>query len=51
MASFKFRDQKAPKTRLFTCPGSSCEVTVDGTVWVMGFKSGARIALMPMQPT
>jgi hypothetical protein len=22
MASFKFRDQKAPKTRLFTCPGS-----------------------------
>jgi nucleoid DNA-binding protein len=22
MASFKFRDQKTPKTRLFTCPGS-----------------------------
>jgi hypothetical protein len=22
MASFKFHDQKAPKTRLFTCPGS-----------------------------
>jgi len=50
MASFKFRDQKTPKTRLFTCPGSAGDPAPTAGIYellnALGLPSGTQQILM-----